>query len=86
MEQGRDVELRNGASSVSSEEWEIIMGDLVNLNRARKQAARERSAQQADANRVRYGRSKGERLLERQRHERAAEKLDQHRLDGRGEP
>ncbi|MGB3274517.1 MAG: DUF4169 family protein [Xanthobacteraceae bacterium] len=57
------------------------MGDLVNLNRVRKRVARERSAQQADANRMRSGRSKTERLLERERAERIASVLDQHRLD-----
>jgi len=57
------------------------MGDLVNLNRVRKRIAREQSAQQADANRMRSGRSKTERLLERERTERAATMLDQHRLD-----
>lgn len=57
------------------------MGDLVNLNRVRKQAARERAAQQADANRLHFGRSKTEHALERQRADRAAAALDQHRLD-----
>lgn len=57
------------------------MGDLVNLNRVRKRVARERSAQQADTNRMRSGRSKTERLLERERAERIASVLDQHRLD-----
>jgi hypothetical protein len=57
------------------------MGELVNLNRERKRRTRECSAQQADANRMRFGRSKTERLLERERAERTAAALDQHRLD-----
>lgn len=57
------------------------MGDLVSLNRVRKQAARERSAQQAEANRIRFGRTKAERLVERARAEHSAMLLDQHRLD-----
>ena len=45
------------------------MGDLVNLKRFKKRAEREQSARQADANRAKFGRSKSERILERQRSE-----------------
>ena len=38
------------------------MGDVVNLNRFRKRAVKEKSAQQADANRAKFGRSKSERV------------------------
>jgi hypothetical protein len=58
------------------------MGDVVNLNRFRKRAGKEKSAQQADANRAKFGRRKSERASEQQRSERAADLLDQHRLDG----
>jgi Domain of unknown function (DUF4169) len=58
------------------------MGDVVNLNRFRKRAEKEKSAQQAEANRARFGRSKSERTLEQKRSDRAADLLDQHRLDG----
>ena len=58
------------------------MGDVVNLNRIRKRAVKEKSAQQADANRARFGRSKSERVQEQKRSDRAADLLDQHRLDG----
>jgi len=58
------------------------MGDLVNLKQFRKRAARERSEQEAAANRARFGRSKSERELEDARTERAREALDQHRIDG----
>ena len=58
------------------------MGDVVNLNRIRKRAEKEKSAQQADANRAKFGRSKSERASEQKRSDRAAELLDQHRLDG----
>ena len=61
------------------------MGDVVNLNRARKRAAKETAAKQADANRARFGRSKSERAEVQQRSERAKALLDQHRLDNGGE-
>jgi Domain of unknown function (DUF4169) len=60
---------------------ETSMGDVVNLNRFRKRAAKESAAKVADANRARFGRSKSERTLEQQRSERASALLDQHRLD-----
>jgi hypothetical protein len=58
------------------------MGDVVNLNRIRKRAVKEKTAQQADANRAKFGRSKSERVQEQKRSDRAADLLDQHRLDG----
>jgi len=58
------------------------MGDVVNLKRFKKRAARDLSAKQADANRARFGRSKTERALEQHRATRASDVLDQHRIDG----
>ena len=57
------------------------MGDLVNLKRFKKRAEKEQSARQADANRVKFGRSKSERASEQQRNDRASNLLEQHRLD-----
>ena len=63
------------------------MGDVVNLKRFKKRAGREASAQQADANRTRFGRTKTERALDEQRASRARELLDQHRIiDGEDAP
>jgi hypothetical protein len=59
-----------------------VMGDLVNLNRFKKRAARDQSAKQADANRARFGRTKSERESDEQRESRANELLNQHRIDG----
>jgi Domain of unknown function (DUF4169) len=59
-----------------------IMGDLVNLKRFKKRAARDKSAKQAEVNRISFGRSKAERTLEDQRAGRASDLLDQHRIDG----
>ncbi|HEV7879006.1 DUF4169 family protein [Bradyrhizobium sp.] len=58
------------------------MGDLVNLKRFKKRVARDQSAQQAEANRARFGRTKSERALHGQRASRANDVLDQHRIDG----
>jgi uncharacterized protein DUF4169 len=58
------------------------MGNLVNLNRFKKRSEREQSAREAEANRMRFGRSKAERKADEQRAQRANEVLDQHRIDG----
>jgi hypothetical protein len=58
------------------------MGDLVNLKQFRKRVAKERSEQEAAANRTRFGRTRSERELEELRTQRASEQLDQHRIDG----
>jgi hypothetical protein len=60
---------------------ETSMGDVVNLNRFKKRAAKQTAAKEADANRARFGRSKSERTSEQQQRERAKSLLDQHRLD-----
>jgi Domain of unknown function (DUF4169) len=59
-----------------------IMGDLVNLNRFRKRAARDQSAEQAEVNRIKFGRNKAERTLEEKRANRTKDLLDQHRING----
>jgi hypothetical protein len=58
------------------------MGDVVNLKRYKKRAEREQSAKRADANRVRFGRTKSERAQDEQRTDRANALLDQHRIEG----
>jgi hypothetical protein len=60
----------------------MIMGDLVNLKQFKKRIARDRSAQQAEANRARFGRTKSERARDQQHASRAKDVLDQHRIDG----
>ena len=61
------------------------MGEIVNLKRFRKRIEREQTAQEAEANRARFGRSKSERVRDEKRKTREAEFLDQHRRDG-GDP
>jgi hypothetical protein len=58
------------------------MGNLVNLKQFRKRVAKQRSEQEAVANRARFGRTRSERELDELRSERASEHLDQHRIDG----
>jgi Domain of unknown function (DUF4169) len=58
------------------------MGDLINLNKFRKRVEKERSEQEAAANRAKFGRTRSEREREEARSERASELLDQHQIDG----
>jgi hypothetical protein len=60
---------------------EANMGDVINLKRFKKRNEREHLAKQADANRARFGRTKAERALEERRKDRAADVLDQHKLN-----
>ena len=57
------------------------MSDPVNLNRARKQRARDAKRVTAGENAAKHGQSKAERVLHASRSEKAARMLDQHRLD-----
>ena len=57
------------------------MGDLVNLKQFKKRAARDRSEQEAAANRARFGRTKSKRALDELQASRASNLLDQHRID-----
>jgi len=57
------------------------MGDLVNLKRFKKRKVREQSDQQAETNRVRFGRTKSERLADAKRSQNASDTLDQHKLE-----
>ena len=57
------------------------MGDLVNLKRFRKRAAREEAAKQAEANRIAFGRTKAERTLDDHRASRGETLLNQHRIE-----
>jgi isocitrate dehydrogenase kinase/phosphatase len=62
------------------------MGDIVNLRKARKQTARQHQEQRAAENRIVYGRSKAERMLEQARREKNGRLIDQHLLKPDHEP
>jgi hypothetical protein len=53
----------------------------VNLNRFRKEKAREEAKARADANAAKFGRTKAERVLAATRADKARRLLDQHRRD-----
>jgi hypothetical protein len=55
--------------------------NVVNLNRFRKKKERAEKAKQADINRIRHGRTKGEKQREHADRERAARMLDGKRLE-----
>lgn len=57
------------------------MGQLINLNRARKAREKAQAKDNAVANRAAHGRTRSEKALEKARSEKAARDLDQHRRD-----
>lgn len=56
-----------------------MMGDVVNLRRARKQRVGETAKSEAQANRLRFGRPSAERKLDEAREELEARRLDAHK-------
>ncbi len=57
------------------------MADIVNLRRVRKEKTREGQAKTAEANRVKFGRTKAEKVLDNFEREVKARKLDGKRLE-----
>jgi hypothetical protein len=57
------------------------MGDIVNLNKYRKQRQRTEHAKQAAENRVRFGRSKSDRARTRSEQDRSSQDLEGKRRD-----
>ncbi|WP_020043373.1 DUF4169 family protein [Salipiger mucosus] len=57
------------------------MSNVINLNRFRKQKARDEKRATADENAAKHGRSKAEKAQERARTERAERDLDGAKLD-----
>jgi len=57
------------------------MGEVVNLNKARKARGKAEAKRAADANRLTFGRTKAERLTTQKERDREAARLDGHRLD-----
>jgi Domain of unknown function (DUF4169) len=58
-----------------------MMGDIVNLRRARKQKQRDEGAKAAAANREKFGRTKAERLTTKAEAQRSDKSLDGHKRD-----
>jgi len=57
------------------------MATPINLNKVRKEKSRSEAKAQADANAVKFGRTKAQRLLEAAREDLAARRLDQLKFD-----
>lgn len=57
------------------------MAEIVNLNRARKNRARDQKRENADINSAKFGRTKAERVMQATRNENARKMLDQHIMD-----
>ena len=62
------------------------MGDVVNLNRVRKRAVRDKAEQDARANRAKFGRTKAERVIEAAKADLHEKRLEQHRIDREDQP
>ena len=62
------------------------MGDVVNLNRARKSKARAADRARAEENRVRFGRTKAEKEAAALETERGLRALDAHRIAPGSDP
>jgi hypothetical protein len=60
---------------------EVGMGEVVNLNRVRKDRAKAEARATASANRAAHGRTKAERTLAETERERAARLLDGSKLE-----
>jgi Domain of unknown function (DUF4169) len=57
------------------------MAEVINLARAKKQAARMAARKTADANAAKFGRTKAEREVEKAQAEKAARDLDAHKRE-----
>lgn len=62
------------------------MGDIVNLNRARKERARRAAGERAEQNRIRHGRTRQERTRDQFETDKSARELDALRLAPPSEP
>ncbi|EYD77873.1 hypothetical protein Rumeso_00600 [Rubellimicrobium mesophilum DSM 19309] len=58
-----------------------MTGSVTNLNRARKALDRSKEKAQADANALKHGRTKAQRLLEAAQAEKARRALDQSKFE-----
>ena len=57
------------------------MAEIVNLRRARKDKARQQRESEADANRRRFGRTKGEKAADKDAQERNRRDIDGKKID-----
>ena len=57
------------------------MADVINLNKKRKAKARLEKEKKASENRIKFGRTKKEKQIAKQDHERSERHLDGHKLE-----
>ncbi|MBN9025185.1 DUF4169 family protein [Kaistia nematophila] len=63
-----------------------MTADIINLNRFRKEKARAEKAAVAEENRVRFGRTRAQKALDRISAEKARHHVDSHRRDDEEDP
>ncbi|BCP54404.1 DUF4169 domain-containing protein [Kaistia sp. 32K] len=63
-----------------------MTAEIINLNRFRKEKVRQEKAATAEENRVRFGRNRAERALDRIAAEKARRHLDDHQRDDGKDP
>ncbi len=61
------------------------MGEVINLNKKRKTKIRLEKAKKASENRIKFGRTKKEKQIEKQENERNERHLDGHKLEKKEE-
>lgn len=76
----------HGHASGADRAESFNVADIINLNRARKQKKRKDAVAQAAENRIRHGRTKAQKQLERTVSELEQNRLDQHRLSSSTTP
>ncbi len=59
----------------------LMMGEVINLRKARKQAKKREDAERAASNRAVHGQTKAEKTFEARRAEQIRRHLDAHRID-----
>jgi hypothetical protein len=57
------------------------MGDIINLRRFRKRAAKQRADERASVNRTLHGSTKAQRVLEASQAEKSHRDLDAHKIE-----
>ena len=68
------------ASFICAQHMGGLMGEIVNLKRFKKKAARDRAAKDADVRRASFGRTKAERQQQQEQDRKLNSVLDQHRI------
>jgi hypothetical protein len=60
----------------------LIMANVINLNKKRKTKAKGEKEKQAEQNRIKFGRTKEQKQLEKLKADKAKRHIDGHKIDG----